>query len=50
MAADRGGDGLRLKEGSEVVRLAPVLLELVLGAERNPLLKSAGRTGGGEEN
>ncbi|CAL8174411.1 unnamed protein product [Prunus armeniaca] len=40
--ADRGWDGLRLKEGSEVVRLALVLLDLVVGAERYHLWNSAG--------
>ncbi|CAL2258548.1 unnamed protein product [Prunus armeniaca] len=43
MAADRGGEGLGLEEGSLVVRLALVLLESGVGAEGKQLPKSAGR-------
>ncbi|CAL9010963.1 unnamed protein product [Prunus brigantina] len=41
MVADRGGDGLGLEEGSLVVRMALVLPELGVGAERKQLPKSA---------
>ncbi|CAL2255911.1 unnamed protein product [Prunus armeniaca] len=41
MAADRGGEGLGLEEGSFVVHLALVLPESGVGAERNQLRKSA---------
>ncbi|CAL8992528.1 unnamed protein product, partial [Prunus brigantina] len=42
MAADRGGERLRLEEGSFVVHLALVLPESKVGAERKQLPKSAG--------
>ena len=43
MAADRGGEGLGLEEGSFVVHLALVLPESEVGSERKQLPKSAGR-------
>ncbi|CAL8114291.1 unnamed protein product [Prunus armeniaca] len=41
MAADRGGEGLGLEEGSFLVHLALILPESGVGAERNQLRKSA---------
>ncbi|CAL2239501.1 unnamed protein product [Prunus armeniaca] len=41
MAADHGGEGLGLEEGSFVVHLALVLPESGVGAERNQLRKLA---------